>query len=380
MTDRTDPAFRFDLRDFNGALGDIGTLLPLTLGAIALVGLSAQTVLMGFGLVYIASGLIYRLPVPVQPMKAIAAVALVGGVTPGAMAMAGVAIGLILVVLGSSGVIDRIARLVPQSVMSGLQLGLGVALGWLALTLMAGQPLIAAVSLAVAAAALRRGTHAALAALLCGAALGWIAGHPGLAPEAAPHAGTWPPALPVADDLRVALFDLALPQLALTVTNAVFLTVLVAGDSFGARAATVTPRRLCLTSGAANLLLAPLGALPMCHGAGGLAAHHRFGARTGGAPIMLGAVLMALAFLPHEIRGPALQAIPAATLGALLLIAAIELGASRRLIDARPSCRPVIAVTAAMTLIANPLIGLVAGTMAEIARKLILSQRRAKQE
>lgn len=374
MTDTAQNTFRFDLREANGALGDIGTLLPLAIGAIALAGLSAQQVFLSFGLFYVATGLIYRLPIPVQPMKAVAAVALVSAATPGTIAVAGVLIGVTLLFLGGSGLIDRLARLVPQSVLSGLQLGLGLALGWIALGLMADQVIVGVLSLGIALTALRLGTQAALATLVAGVALGLVVGHPSVPLGTAMPDTGWQVPIPSAGDLRLALTDLALPQLAMTLTNAVFLTALVARDSFGAGAAHVTPRRLCVTTGAANILLAPLGALPMCHGAGGVAAHHRFGARSGGAPVMLGAALVLLALLPGDLQRTALGAIPAATLGALLLVAAIELATSRRLFDARPSCRPVIAATALATVFGNPLIGLIAGTLAEIARKAILAR------
>ena len=136
MGDPRGHAFRLDLPEANGALGDIGTLLPLGLGAIALAGLSPQMVLLGFGLFYIATGLVYRLPIPVQPMKAIAAVALLGVASPTEIALSGVLIGLVLLGLGGTGLIDRIRRLVPQSVLSGLQLGLGLSLAWVAVGLM----------------------------------------------------------------------------------------------------------------------------------------------------------------------------------------------------------------------------------------------------
>jgi len=374
MSNHPAPSFRFDLREVNGALGDIGTLLPLTIGVIALVGMSSQHVLMGFGLFYIASGLIYRLPIPVQPMKAIAAVALATEITPGAIALSGLFMGATLLILGGSGVIDRVARLVPQSVLSGLQLGLGLSLGWIALGLMQDQMIIGALSLVLAIAALRWGVHAALVTIFVGVALGHVLGDPGLAYGPVSNMGGWIPQIPQFADIRMAITDLAIPQLALTLTNAVFLTALVAHDSFGKRAAHVTPRKLCLTSGAANLLLAPFGALPMCHGAGGVTAHHRFGARTGGAPIMLGLGLLILVVLPEDLRRSALSSIPAATLGALLLIASVELAFSRRLIDAKPSCRPVIGVTAIATVFVNPLAGLIAGTIAEILRKFLLSR------
>ncbi|MCI5108955.1 MAG: putative sulfate/molybdate transporter [Marivita sp.] len=182
-----------------------------------------------------------------------------------------------------------------------------------------------------------------------------------------------PLSFPDMQDLCRAVTDLALPQLALTLTNAVFLTALVAGDLFRERAAHVTPRRLCLTSGLANLVLAPLGALPMCHGAGGVVAHHRFGARSGAAPCLIGVALLIIAALPVSVQASILSAIPAATLGALLGIAAWNLAISHRLIDARPSCRPVIAAAALATVFANPLWGLLAGTVVEILRKAIIS-------
>ncbi|MFP7674552.1 putative sulfate/molybdate transporter [Marivita sp. S0852] len=374
MNDQVEKSFRFDLREANGALGDIGTLLPLTIGMIALVGLSAHQVLLGFGVFYIVSGLVYRLPIPVQPMKAIAAVALVAEVTPGSLMLSGVLIGVALLLLGGSGAIDRIARLVPQSVLSGLQLGLGLALAWIALGLMQGQMLIGAISLLVAIVALRFGTHAALATVATGVGLGLLMGPSDMPLALDGQSMGWTlPGVGVADVIP-AMTELALPQLAMTLTNAVFLTALVAQDSFGSRARHVTPRKLCLTSGAANLVLAPLGAVPMCHGAGGVAAHHRFGARTGGAPVMLGGALVVLALVPEQVRQMALASVPAATLGALLLIAAFELAANRRLFDARPSCRPVIAAAAVATVFFNPMLGLVAGTLAEILRKAVLAR------
>jgi len=143
----------------------------------------------------------------------------------------------------------------------------------------------------------------------------------------------------------------------------------------------VTSRRLATTSGLANIALAPLGALPMCHGAGGLAAHYRFGARSGAAPLILGLTFLALALAPPEVAAVALAAIPAAGLGALLLFAAGELAISKRLFDCRPSCWPVIAVTAGVTVIFDPFWGLLTGGIAEIIRarivRLVLSRRSA---
>lgn len=369
--------FVFSLREASGALGDLGTLLPLMLGTIAVAGLAPTPVLLGFAAFYIATAFYYRLPVPVQPMKAVAAVlltsaALPGAILPGALAISGVAIGLVLLVLGLTGWIDRLARLVPQSVLAGLQLGLGLALAKVSLDLMLTAPLVAAATGAILLALLAAPRlPAALIALAAAIALGALldapridvgsTGIPAIAVELPPLASL---------DRIFALY--VLPQLSLTLTNAVLLTALVARDYFGDGARHVTPARLSISSGLANLVLAPLGALPMCHGAAGLAAHHRFGARSGGAPLMLGLVLLGVALLPGAHGPAALAAIPMAGLGALLLVASGELALTRRLVDSQPSCWPVIAATAGITAWQDPFWGLVAGSVGEIARQAVL--------
>jgi MFS superfamily sulfate permease-like transporter len=258
-------------------------------------------------------------------------------------------------------------------VLAGLQLGLGAALALLSLELMRSAPWLGAATLGLLVALPRvPRLPGALVALGFAGLAGQGFGLPALPVPAAPWA---PPAfvgLPSWSDIEQGVGSLVLPQLALTVTNAVILTALVAGDCFGARARDVTPRRLAITSGLGNLLLAPFGALPMCHGAGGVAAHYRFGARTGGAPLMLGIALLALALVPGGAGLALLAAIPAAGLGALLLVASFELAASRRLRDCRPSCYPVIAAAAAATLLADPFWGLIAGTAAEAGRARVL--------
>src|SRR5690606_14941464 len=251
--------------------------------------------------------------------------------------------------------------------------GLGLALALVALDLMASAPLIAAVTLAVLLGLLFvPAAPAALAGLVVAVVLAQTLGAPGIGLETLAAPALPLTAWPSLQELARAVSLVVLPQLALTFTNAVLLTALIAGDYFGERAAHVTPRHLSISSGLANLLLAPLGAMPMCHGAGGLAAHHRFGARSGSAPLLLGLTLLAIALLPGGSGLALLAAIPTAGLGALLLTAAGELALTRRLFDSRPSCWPVIAVTAGVTLWTDPFWGLVAGSAAELVRLAIV--------
>ena len=373
----TGERFVLDLREVSGALGDLGTLLPLTLGILAVGGHAPTPVLLGFAAFYVATALVYRLPIPVQPMKAVAAVILTAGIPVAGVAASGLMIGAVLLLLGATGWIDRVARSVPRSVLAGLQLGLGLALGLFAVRLIGHAPAtgLAILGLLIGLRFAPR-LPAAIIALAAAILLGWAIGDPGLGFVGDPVEGFALPAWPGAAELATSFTVLTLPQLSLTLSNAVLLTALLAGDYFGTRAEHVTPARLSVTSGLANLLLVPFGALPMCHGAGGLAAHYRFGARSGTAPLLLGLALAALALAPGRIAVDLLSAVPVAGLGALLLVAAAELALSRRLFDGRPSCLPVIATTAGVTLWVDPFWGLLAGCGAELLRVAVLRRSR----
>jgi MFS superfamily sulfate permease-like transporter len=305
--------FILSLRELSGALGDLGTLLPLMLGTIAVVGLAPMPVLAGFAVFYIVTAVYYRLPIPVQPMKAVAAVLLTAPLGPAALAASGVMIGAALLIFGLTGWITRLARLVPQSVLAGLQLGLGLALALVSLDLMISAPVIAIVTMAALLGLLLVPRYpSALIALAVAIVLAQALGVPGMGFATSMPTALTVPSLPSFPEMQSAFTLFVLPQLSLTLTNAIVLTALIAGDYFGERAQHVTPARLSITSGLANLLLTPFGALPMCHGAGGLAAHYRFGARSGTAPLLLGLVLLAFALLPGGLGLEALAAIPAA--------------------------------------------------------------------
>ncbi len=356
------------MRDAGGALGDIGTLIPLGLGAIGLAGLTPIPVLLGFAIFYIATGLYYRLPIPVQPMKAVAALLLTSEVTSQSLVASGVLIGAILLVLGCTGWINGAARLIPRSVLSGLQLGLGLMLASMSMGLMATSVPLGVITLVVLGITLMMLPNwpAALIGLGVAVALGTVLGAPGLTLPAGNPVVLSLPELPGINDWQQSISMLVLPQLALTLTNAIVLTALVVEDYFGEQSRRATPARLSVSTGLANLFMVPFGAMPMCHGAGGVAAHYRFGARTGLAPVLLGTALLMVAFIPGGLS--VIAAIPMAGLGALLFVAAVELALSRRLWTARPSCWPVIAITALVTVWADPFFGLLAGVASDTVR------------
>jgi MFS superfamily sulfate permease-like transporter len=314
----------------------------------------------------------------VQPMKAISAVLLTGQLTAGATAAAGLMIGAMLLFLGATGLISKVARMIPQSVTAGLQLGLGLMLGWLGLMMVLEAPWIGIPALLLLFGVPRLWPQVPIAPVVVllatcvgiGSGLTEIPPAPGLALHLPPLV------LPENWGMVWQGVELAvLPQLPLTLTNAVIITAVLCRELFPERAVRASVRNLAITSGAANLLLAPFGAMPMCHGAGGVTAQHRFGARTGVAPVLFGVALLVLALGFAGSAAALFAAIPLSAVGALLLLAGTDLAVSKRLFDARPDCWPVIGIAAGATVLLNPAVGLAAGWAVELGRSALKQLR-----
>lgn|SRR5690554_490070 len=351
--------------DISGAFGDLGTLLPYVIAGIGLGVLAPGPVFLGFAAGYLLVALLYRAPIAVQPMKALGAVILTGGLTAAETALAGALLGLVLLALAATPLLGRAARALPQSVVTGLQAGLGLMLASLALEMMATGWWLALPAMALLALSWvwPRGPWA-LVVILTAVWLAPSDGQPLVSETAV-----------IVDGLSLtAVAGGMLAQLPLTLLNAVVVAAAVSHSLFPDAAPRVSERRLAASSGLLNLVLAPLGAMPMCHGAGGLAAHYRFGARSWVAPLTMAAAC-ALAALQGEAVVAWLAAIPAPVVGALLAFAGVELMLGKRLFDARPDCRPVIAVTAVATLFGSALIGLTAGLASEQLRRHLVRRR-----
>ncbi len=342
-------SYRFDRLEFAGSLGDLGTLIPLSVALILITGLSATSVLVMVGLFYIISGLYYKLPIPVQPLKVVSAIAIAfpDKISLTVIGASGILFGAILILLALSGIIDVIARYFTKPVIRGIQLGLGFILihkGTIFLLqpelfihqssqviLVAGVPLNLLIGIAgfIIALILLPSKHfpAALVIVSIGIIAGIIWGAFDdinflLGPTNVDIC------IPGKTDLLSALFLLVIPQLPLTLGNAVMGTADTSYALFGkgARTARVSHRALSLGMGIINVLTGFIGAMPMCHGAGGLAAHYRFGARTGGSNIMIGIIFLILGVLFGKISISILSSIPGSILGILLIFAGIELG------------------------------------------------------
>ena len=361
------------LQEFSGACGDLGTFIPHVIGAMTVAGLAPAGVLFGFAAFLIATGLFYGLPLPVQPMKAISAVILTGGLRPGEVAAAGIMIGVVLLVLGITGWIGRLSRAIPQSVSAGLQLGLGLLMGVLGLKLVLETPWLGFGSLALLFALTRvPRCPAAPLTLAMSMLAAWATGKTDIASAVAVTPGLPQLVVPSWPEVWRSFEVAVLPQLSLTLTNAVIVTASLARELFPSTGSIASERRLALSSGLANLLLCPFGAMPMCHGAGGLAGQFKFGARTGLAPVIFGAVLLVLAVAFADHAAALFALIPIGAVGSLLIFAGTDLAISRRLFDGKPSCLWVIGATALVTVTVNPALGLVLGWVAELIRATIV--------
>lgn len=348
------PRNRYDRMEWAGAFGDLGTLIPFVAAYIGVVGMDPTGVLLAFGIAMVASGLWYRTPVPVQPMKAAGAVAALqaaqGALGPAAVHAAALVTGATWLLLGASGWLPRLLRLVPRVAVSALVLGLGAGFLLQGLRL-AQQGWLAAAAAVVLVLLLRRSRvlPAMFALLVLGGALGaWQ--RPELLTQlaAAPVAWHWPAFAPAAigwHDLAVGAVLLALPQLPLTLGNAILVLREENNRLFPERP--LQEATAAKSTGLMNLVSGCVGGVPMCHGAGGLAAHVAFGARTGGALVILGSLLLALALFFSGAVQLLFQLFAPPVLGVMLFVTGAQLARGTRWPGSRGE-RIVLVVAAAL--------------------------------
>jgi len=322
---------RLDRHEVAGSLGDLGTFLPLLVGMSAQNGLDFAAALFFAGLFNVITGLTFAIPMAVQPMKAIAAVALTEGLSVPQILAAGVAVSAVIFLLGITGLIEWINRVIPKSVVRGLQLALGLSLLMKALQMIAGTHTVvgpdsyltgALSALVVLAFFFSRRVPAALVLFGAGIVLA-VLKEPSVVAAlgvgvSLPH---WSP--PAWGDFVSAFPKAALPQIPLTTLNSVVAVCALSVDLFPDRPARL--RRVAISVGLMNLVAAWFGGMPMCHGAGGLAGQYRFGARTNGSILFLGGAKMVVAILLGASLMTLCRAFPASILGAMLAFSGMEL-------------------------------------------------------
>jgi MFS superfamily sulfate permease-like transporter len=357
---------RLDRHEVAGAFGDLGTFLPLLVAMSVENRLDFAAGLFFAGLFNVVTGCVFAIPMAVQPMKAIAAIAITRGLTVPEIVVAGALVSAVILVLGLTGLIEAVDRLVPRSTVRGIQLAVGLSLlikgvtlaitakEWLALD---GRLTAATAALVVLVLARSRTVPAAL--ILVAAGIAMVA----VARPAEWGAVSWTLWFPHPSLLHwsidAGVLRAALPQVPLTTLNSVVAVCALSRDLFPQRPAGT--RTVSVSVGLMNLLGAPFGAMPMCHGAGGLAGQYRFGARTSGSILFLGALKIALAvFLGGSMMGIC-RSFPSSILGVMLAFSGAELALVARDQTRRDDALVVVSTAGVALALNDVATGFVAG-------------------
>ena len=345
----------YDLQELAGAFGDLGTLIPFLVGYITITKMDPVGVLVAFGLFKIFVGLYFRTPVPIQPMKAIGTVAIThpGAITPGAIWASGLFTGIFWLVMGVTGAVTWIAKITSRPVVQGLVLGLGLGFILEGVRMMERDPLLAVIAIAGTFVLLSYERVPAMLLLLGFGVTVEMIREPSLLyelgrlsfklrlPEFALSKIGW-------EDLATGVLVLGLPQVSLTLGNAIIATVEENNSLFPDRPITV--RAVAIDHGIMNLVGTSLGGVPMCHGAGGMAGHVRFGARTGGALVILGSLVLFTGLFLGDSVATLFKLFPRALLGVILLFGGLELASGVQGRDFQKEDRYVMLLTTGVSM------------------------------
>src|SRR6187397_3139349 len=270
---------RFDRMEVAGAFGDLGTLVPFVVAYLGVLKMDPFGVLLAFGLAMIVCGFVYRTPIPVQPMKAAGAIATTQAaqtlvITPAMVWGASLATGIIWLLLGLTGTARHVAKLVARPIVLGIILGLGFGFMIEGAKMMSQNWWIGGAALLATSLLLTNRIIPAMFLLLVFGAGYGIVSDPTLLGALKDvriefRAPTFALGALTLNDFLLGLVFLALPQLPLTLGNAVVAITEKNNRLFPQRP--VNESRVATSTGLMNLLSAGVGGVPMCHGAGGMA-------------------------------------------------------------------------------------------------------------
>ncbi len=356
--------FEFNLRELAGSMGDFGTLFPLAVGYIVITGIDPAGLFIMLGLTNIALGLIYRLPMPLQPKKVIAATAIAQAWSPSLIYASGLGLGVLWLGLVITGVLRKLLDITPVFVVRGIQLALGATLAWQAFQWMRPAPLLALAAVAIVL-LLRENRYAPASVVLMILGVAIVAWR-GELPEIWKLSLPLPPlTLPRLDDVWQAMLLAGFAQIPLSITNAVIAPAALIRDYFPDKA--VSERKLLLNMGVMNVAASFFGGMPMCHGAGGLAGQYYFGARTGGTPIMEGLIEVAIGLFLSRSIADVMAAFPMPLMAGMMLLVSIEL--AKPLLALRRWKLWIALVTAGLSVVTNMALGFAVGlALAHVAQ------------
>jgi MFS superfamily sulfate permease-like transporter len=345
----------YNKMEFAGAFGDLGTLIPFVVGYITINKMDPLGILVAFGIFKIFAGLYFKTPIPIQPMKAIGGMAIShpGLITPGMIWGSGIFTGIFWLLMGVTGAITWIEKITTKPVVRGIMLGLGLSFITEGLVMMKEQPLVAIGGVVITFLLLSSKRFPAMLCLLGYGIVMVFIQRPELLqelshlsirlrlPELTFGKISW-------KELLSGFVILGIPQAPLTLGNAIIGTVAENNAHFPDRK--VTAKQISLDHGFMNLISTCLGGIPMCHGAGGLAGHIRFGARTGGALVILGLIVLLTGLFLSDSVAFIFQVFPTSILGIILFFAGLELALVIRDVKLRKENLYVLLLTAGIAM------------------------------
>ncbi len=307
--------------DISGAFGDIGVLFPIAIALIAKNGFNPTAFFLMAGIFYIASAYYFKITMPVQPLKAMSAIAIATGLNSDVINAAGIAVGIILLVIAFTGLSVKLGNIFPVSVIRGIQLGLGMMLIKASLSLLIDDipiAVIAGVFLITSIFIIKR-IPPLIPLMIFGIALSL---------KGIKVASIGPvvliPKMPELNNLWIGFTILVLPQIALTFGNAIVATEATGKLLYGKGAGKLNFKSIPLSMGIANIISGMMGGAPMCHGSGGLTAHRKFGATSKRSGYIIGLTLIALALLFGYSALSIVSAFPKGILGVLLCYVGVQ--------------------------------------------------------
>jgi MFS superfamily sulfate permease-like transporter len=347
--------FEFNLHELAGSMGDFGTLFPLAIGYLAINGLNPAGLLVMMGLANIITGVIYRLPMPIEPMKVLAATAIAQRWPSSRIYATGFATGIIWLILSFTGLVKKISVITPRSVVRGIQVALGIMLVIQGAKMVSTGWALGIISLFIVV-ILRTNRYAPAAIVLMVMGIGVMGFHGQLAGIV--NFGFSIPPVTIFNPLEMwhGLVQAGFAQIAVTSTNAIIATSALITQYFPDKV--VSEKKLALNHGVMNIISPFFGGMPICHGAGGLAGQYYFGARTGGTNIIEGIIEIGLGlFLAGSITA-LFTLFPQSILGAMLFLVGIQLTGFVR--DIKPRELPILSLVVVLALVTNMAIGFVA--------------------
>jgi sulfate permease, SulP family len=359
--------------NLTGAFADGAVLFPLMAALAIQTGMNGPILLASAGVAYIAAGFFFRVPMSVQPLKSVVVTALALGASSAEVTCSGLIVGLCCVALSYCDA-DRLASLVPRHLVHGLQIALGIMLmtkgveGGLLNVGTSMKMLFMGLSVAMVVLSWRSNKPVIGWMAIAGIFVGIASSYKGVQELAKP-------AINISFDSRTIL-ALVLPQIALTLANSVVGTRDVSLKYFGENARLVTASRLLRSIGIGNIIAAPLGGLPFCHGAGGVTAHVKGGAQSWHMNLTAGGVLILLSLLSTVMAASIIPSYPKVLIAALLLCTGWFHLLLAKISWDQPNLRWILAAMGLIALVKQDMLWVLAvGISCETIRKFVSRKR-----